>query len=129
METVSSSAFPHKSPEWPGRLSLRPSAWTHRRCAEGRKISRGSSSDRRLVCVWGGVGGERRWTEERRSWWIPAESAHSGWELLQEGRASDWTSASVPLWEADPFGPRQEDGWTEVMWVGCLLMWTVGLLP
>lgn len=46
--------FHTKAPSGPGRLSLRPSAWTHRRCAEGRKISRGSSSDRRLVCVWGG---------------------------------------------------------------------------
>lgn len=42
----------------------------------------------------GSPGSARICTQERRSWRVGAESAHSGWGLLQEGRASDWTPAS-----------------------------------
>lgn len=103
--------FHTKAPSGPaGCPSVRPPGHTDA-ALRRREISRGSSSDK--TAGWGWGGGERRWTEERGSWWVPAESAHSGWELLQEGRASDWTPASVPLREADPFGHpagRRPDG-------------------
>lgn len=119
--------FHTKAPSGPaGCPSVRPPGHTDAALRDGRSAEAPARTERLGGVGVGGNGGGRK---SRGSWWVPAESAHSGWELLQEGRASDWTPASVPLREADPFGPRQEDGRTEVMWVGCLLRRTVGLLP
>lgn len=99
METLRSLAPPHKSAEQDraaGRLCVPPSV---RPSVQLDKLTLGwETGDQQRQ----DQPGDQKWREERRSSWIRAESAHSGWELRQEGGASDWPSASDRPREADP---------------------------